>query len=115
MRRVSCSSTALLLGVPAPTEVRIQILPTVLVAAVAITHVVAVDLQPHRSEAVAVTAVADGDAITVAKFGHVRLLGVKAASADARDRLIEIVLRRWVRLEHDGAAFDEHRRPAAYV
>ena len=104
-----------------------QILPTVFVVAVAITHTVPFDERPRRSEAVAVTAVADGDTITVAKYGRVRLLGIKAPelgrgsttaapfAQEARDRLSELVLHRWVRLEHDGGRFDEHRRQPAYV
>jgi micrococcal nuclease len=104
-----------------------QILPTVLVAAVAITQTVPFASRPRRSEAVAVTAVADGDTITVAKYGRIRLLGIKAPelgrrsttsapfAQEARDRLSELVLHRWVRLEHDGGMFDEHRRQPAYV
>jgi micrococcal nuclease len=104
-----------------------QILPTVLVATVAITQAIPFGSRPRRSEAVAVTAVTDGDTITVTKYGHVRLLGIKAPelgggsttsapfAQEARDRLSELVLRRWVRLEHDGGMFDEHRRQPAYV
>jgi len=104
-----------------------QILPTVLVAAVAITQTIPFNSRPRRSEAVAVTAVADGDTITVAKYGRVQLLGIKAPelgrgsttsapfAGQARDRLNEMVLHRWVRLEHDGGIFDEHHRQPAYV
>jgi endonuclease YncB( thermonuclease family) len=104
-----------------------QILPTVLVATVAITQTIPFGSRPRRSEAVAVTAVTGGDTITVTKYGRVRLLGIKAPelgrgpttsapfAQEARDRLSELVLRRWVRLEHDGGVFDEHRRQPAYV
>jgi endonuclease YncB( thermonuclease family) len=80
-----------------------------------------------RSEAVVVTAVIDGDTIAVAKSGRIRLLGIDAPEAgrgfdteapfarEARERLIELVLRRWVRLEQDGAAFDVYKRRLAYV
>src|SRR5262245_61948807 len=106
------------------TEVRVQILRTVLVAAVAVSQTVPLGLR--RSEAVVVTAVIDGHTIAVAKFGRIRLLGIDAPelgrgfdtqapfAQEARDRLIEIVLLRWVRLEPDGATFDTYRRRLAY-
>src|SRR5262245_46624130 len=111
---------------PPPTEVCMQILPTVLAAGVAISHASALTAPPKRSEAVVVTAVVDGDTITVAKFGRIRLLGIDApeigrgfdSSApfayEARERLMEMVFHRWVRLEHDGATFDTYHRRLAY-
>jgi len=104
-----------------------QILPTVLVAAVAITQTIPFAYRPKRSEAVVVTAVADGDTITVAKFGRIRLLGIDAPelgrgfdtsapfAQEARDRLREMIFHRWVRLEQDGETFDTYRRRLAYV
>jgi len=103
----------------------VQNLRTVLVAALAVSQTV--PFAPKRSEAVVVTAVIDGDTIAVAKFGRVRLLGIDAPemgrgfdtsapfAREARDRLSELVLRRWVRLEPEGAAFDVYRRRLAYV
>ena len=104
-----------------------QILPTVLVAAVAITQTFPFASRLKRSDAVVVTAVIDGDTITVARFGRIRLLGIDAPemgrgfdtaapfAQEARDRLIEMVFHRWVRLEQDGATFDTYRRRLAYV
>jgi micrococcal nuclease len=104
-----------------------QILPTVLVAAVAITQTLPFASRPKRSDPVVVTAVIDGDTITVAKFGRIRLLGIDAPemgrgfdtaapfAQEARDRLIEMVFHRWVRLEEDGEPFDSYRRRLAYV
>ena len=74
-----------------------------------------------------VTAVIDGDTIAVSKAGRVRLLGIDAPeigrgfdtqapfAQQARERLIELVFRRWVRLEPDGATHDVYRRRLAYV
>jgi micrococcal nuclease len=108
-------------------EVRMQILRTVVVAAAAISHTVPLGRAGQRSEAVVVTTVIDGDTIAVSKFGRIRLLGIDAPETahgfdtpapfarQARERLIELVLRRWVRLEQDGATFDAYRRRLAYV
>ena len=102
-----------------------QNLLIVVAAAVSISQLV--PFAPRRSEAVVVTAVIDGDTISVARFGRVRLLGIDAPelgrgfdtqapfAGEARDRMRELVLRRWVRLEHDGASFDAYRRRLAYV
>src|SRR5215510_3601496 len=65
-----------------------------------------------RTGPVLVTRVNGGDSITVASVGSVRLLGIEASSARARERLESIVIRRWVRLEYDAAGASRHR---AYV
>jgi endonuclease YncB( thermonuclease family) len=110
---------------PRQTEVPVQILRTAFIVAVAVVHIVS--SAATRSEAVVVTAVFDGDTIAVTKFGRIRLLGIDAPeigrgfdtpapfAREARDRLTELVLRRWVRLEHDGTAIDMYRRRLAYV
>lgn len=66
-----------------------------------------------RSDPVLVTRVTGGDAITVASIGRVRLLGIEAVDARARERLESLVVRRWVRLEYDDAAGSSRGR--AYV
>jgi len=111
----------------APTEVRMQILPALLAAAVAMTQTFPYGSRPKRSDPVVVTSVSDGDTITVTKFGRVRLLGIDAPeigrgfdtpapfALEARDRLISMVLHRWVRLEQDGTTFDTYHRRLAYV
>jgi|KBSMisStandDraft_5_1062788.scaffolds.fasta_scaffold1248187_2 endonuclease YncB( thermonuclease family) len=68
-----------------------------------------------RSDPVLVTRVSNGDSITVATIGSVRLLGIEASSAGARERLESMVFHRWIRLEYDdgdGARASRHR---AYV
>ena len=71
--------------------------------------------------------VIDGDTIDVATVGRVRLLGIDAPEIgrgfdtsapfgrEARARLTALVLRRWVRLEYEGAATDAYNRRLAYV
>ena len=92
-----------------------------------------------RSDPLLVRAVIDGDTIDVALYGRVRLLGIDAPEVgrgfdtsapfgrEARDRLSQLVLHRWVRLEQDdrlrasGAsagqapALDSYNRRLAYV
>ena len=80
-----------------------------------------------RSEPVMVRAVIDGDTIAVTTFGRVRLLGIDAPeigrgfdtaapfAREARDRLTQLILRRWVRLEQEGAPIDSYNRHLAYV
>src|SRR6266403_5715386 len=92
--------------------------PPVVVASAAI---------PHRSDPVLVRAVLDGDTIDVATVGRVRLLGIDAPEIGrgfdtaapfaraARDKLAELVLHRWVRLETDGDRVDAYKRRLAYV
>lgn len=80
-----------------------------------------------RSEPVLVRSVIDGDTIDVAMFGRVRLLGIDAPEVgrgfdtaapfarEARDRLIALIMRRWVRLEQEGPVLDAYNRRLAYV
>lgn len=80
-----------------------------------------------RSDPVVVRAVVDGDTIDVAGIGRVRLLGIDAPelgrvfdtpapfAREARDRLVALVLNRWVRLEQEGAPLDVYDRRLAYV
>src|SRR5580765_9093702 len=81
----------------------------------------------RRSDPVLVRAVLDGDTIDVATFGRVRLLGIDAPEIGrgfdtaapfaraARDRLAELVLHRWVRLEIEDDRSDAYGRHLAYV
>ena len=67
-----------------------------------------------RSDRVLVRSVIDGDTIDVGAVGRVRLLGIDAPELgrgfdtsapfgrEARDRLTQLVLHRWVRLEQEG-------------
>ncbi len=101
-----------------------QILLAMAVAAVAAASPSS-DLK--RSEPVLVRAVVDGDTIDVARYGRVRLLGIDAPEVghgldtpapfgkESRERLIALVLGRWVRLEQDGVALDVYNRHLAYV
>jgi micrococcal nuclease len=103
-----------------------QILIIAAVSAAAITSTMSAQTTA-RSESVLVTAVIDGDTITVQTYGRVRLLGIDAPKIgrggaapapfgkDARDRLSSLVLRRFVRLETDGARLDVRARHGAYV
>jgi micrococcal nuclease len=104
-----------------------QILPTLLATAVAVSQTPPASHRITRSDPVLVTAVFDGDTIAVAKLGRVRLLGIDAPEVrhgfdtaapfarEARDRLIALVLHRWVHLEQEGAALDSYQRRLAYV
>src|SRR5215470_9987998 len=72
----------------------------------------------ERSESVLVRVVIDGDTIDVDQFGRVQLLGISAATPlanEARDKLIGLVLHRWIRLESDADNTDARRRRASYV
>jgi endonuclease YncB( thermonuclease family) len=96
---------------------------------IATTTVVALQLSqaPTRSAAVLVTAVFDGDTIDVATIGHVRLLGIDAPEVthgldtaapfarEARERLADLVLRRYIRLEFEGVRDDVYGRRLAYL
>ena len=98
-----------------------QIVRTSLLACVAIAQL----LRPARSEPVLITSVIDGNTIEVQSIGRLRLLGIRAPALgrtfdgntpgrQARDRLASLVLRRWVRLEHEESSdhFASTRRPA---
>ena len=83
--------------------------------------------QTHRSDPVLVRRVIDGDTIEVSTVGRVRLLGIDAPEIghgldsaapfgrEARDRLVSLVLNRWVRLEQEGPQLDAYNRHLAYV
>jgi micrococcal nuclease len=104
-----------------------QILIAALVFAVAIPQTSFVSTRVTRSDPVLVRSVVDGDTIDVATVGRVRLLGIDAPEIgrvldtpapfgrEARDRLTQLVLHRWVRLEQEGAALDVYSRHLAYV
>jgi endonuclease YncB( thermonuclease family) len=98
-----------------------QILSTVVVAAVAAGQFV---VPGRRSEPLLVTSVVDGRTIQVQSIGRVRLLGIELPRTDrglaagslgkqAKDRLTDLVLHRWVRLEYGGTTRSSsggHRR-----
>jgi len=104
-----------------------QILIAVAAAAVAAIHTSPLAARVTRSDAVLVRSVVDGDTIDVASFGRVRLLGIDAPelgrgydtsapfAREARERLAQLTLHRWVRLEQEGAALDVYNRHLAYV
>ena len=104
-----------------------QILITVALAAVAAIQTPSIAARLLRSESVLVRSVIDGDTIDVATMGRVRLLGIDAPeigrgfdtsapfAREARDRLTQLVLHRWVRLEQEGATRDVYNRHLAYV
>lgn len=80
-----------------------------------------------RSAPLLVRTVIDGDTIDVDTIGRVRLLGIDAPEIghgldtsapfgfEARAKLSALVLRRWIRLEIEGPAFDVYNRHLAYV
>jgi endonuclease YncB( thermonuclease family) len=104
-----------------------QILIALPLAAVAALQTSAPSPRTTRSDPVMVRAVIDGDTIDVTSVGRVRLLGIDAPEIgrgfdtaapfgrEARDRLTQLVLRRWVRLEHEGMMVDAYNRRLAYV
>jgi len=104
-----------------------QILIVAAAVAAAVFHTPSVQGRITRPESVLVRFVFDGDTIDVATVGRVRLLGIDAPEIgrgfdtpapygrEARARLTALVLRRWVRLERDGAATDAYNRRLAYV
>jgi micrococcal nuclease len=96
-------------------------------AAMAAVQPSPVDGTLTRSASVMVRTVVDGDTIDVASIGRVRLLGIDAPelahgldtaapfAREARERLAALVLKRWVRLEQEGAPLDVYGRHLAYV
>ena len=104
-----------------------QILIAVAAAAVAAIQTSPPIARVTRSDAVLVRSVVDGDTIDVVSFGRVRLLGIDAPelgrgydtsapfAREARERLAQLTLHRWVRLEQEGAALDVYNRHLAYV
>jgi micrococcal nuclease len=98
-----------------------QILLISVVAAVAAIQTPSAGQRLTRSESVLVRRVMNGDTIDVAGVGRVRLLGIDAPrpseplAREARERLAALVLRRWVRLEHEGSTLDAGDRQRAYL
>ena len=104
-----------------------QFLLTSLITAVAAVQTFSFSSPIKRSDPVLVRFVIDGDTIDVTRFGRVRLLGIDAPeigrgfdtaapfSREARDRLISLVLHRWIRLEQEGALLDAYSRHLAYL
>ena len=78
-----------------------RIVSTCLVAVVAISQLQA---SFQRSEPLLVTSVIDGRTLQVQSVGRVRLLGIEPVrgSAQAKRRLEDLVVHRWVRLEYAG-------------
>src|SRR4051812_18227210 len=112
---------------PRRMESRMQILIALVMAAVAAAQMPSASMRVTRSAPLLVRAVVDGDTIDVASVGRVRLLGIHAPEIgrgydtsapfgrEARERLTQLVLRRWVRLEQEGPIFDLYNRHLAYV
>jgi micrococcal nuclease len=104
-----------------------QILITAAMLAVVIIETPAQAPRVTRSASLLVRSVIDGDTIDVATVGRVRLLGIDAPELgrgfdtsapfgrEARARLTQLVLHRWVRLEMEGAERDVYNRHLAYV
>jgi endonuclease YncB( thermonuclease family) len=104
-----------------------QILIAVAAAAVAAVQTSPLTARVTRSELVLVRSVIDGDTIDVTTIGRVRLLGIDAPEIgrgfdtpapfgrEARDRLTQLILHRWVRLEQEGPTLDTYNRRLAYV
>jgi micrococcal nuclease len=100
-----------------------QILPIVTVVTLAVISTPV----PARADPVLVRSVLDGDTIDVVGVGRVRLLGIDAPELahghgtaapfayEAREKLVELVLHRWVRLEADVERVDGYNRHLAYV
>jgi micrococcal nuclease len=104
-----------------------QILIAVALTAVAAVQTSSFSTRVTRSDPVLVRAVVDGDTIDVVSVGRVRLLGIDAPELgrgfdtaapfgrEARDRLTQLILHRWVRLEQEGPVLDVYNRHLAYV
>src|SRR5436309_9731197 len=108
-------------------EVCVQILRTLVAAAVAALQTFSTTPRLTRSELVMVNSVIDGDTINVTTFGRVRLLGIDAPETshgldtpapygrEARERLSRLIWHRLVRLESEGPTVDIYNRRLAYV
>jgi micrococcal nuclease len=104
-----------------------QILIAGALTAVAAIQTSALAARVTRSAPVLVRSVIDGDTIDVATVGRVRLLGIDAPEVghgfdtsapfgrEARERLTQLVLHRWVRLEQESSTRDVYSRHLAYV
>jgi endonuclease YncB( thermonuclease family) len=89
-----------------------QFLLIVIAATIAVAETPA---KLQRSESLLVRAVPSGDSVDVATIGRVHLLGITAPGTRtgpgagsigirARDRLADLVLRHWVRLEYESGS-----------
>jgi micrococcal nuclease len=104
-----------------------QILIAVAMAGIAAIQTSSFPPRVTRSDSVLVRSVIDGDTIDVATVGRVRLLGIDAPemgrvydtaapfAREARDRVTNLILHHWVRLEQEGATLDVYSRHLAYV
>lgn len=104
-----------------------QILIAVPLMAVAALQTSSFSTRVTRSDPVLVRSVIDGDTIDVSTVGRVRLLGIDAPELgrgydtaapfgrESKERLTQLVLHRWVRLEQEGPALDVYNRHLAYV
>jgi endonuclease YncB( thermonuclease family) len=104
-----------------------QFLHVLLIATIAFIQTSPLIGRNGRSDLVLVRSVIDGDTIVVSTLGRVRLLGIDAPEIgrgfdtsapfgrEARERLTQLLLHRWVRLEQDGATLDTYNRHLAYV
>lgn len=104
-----------------------QILRTLVAAAVAALQTFSATPKVNRSELVLVKSVIDGRTISVTTFGRVRLVGIdipkrsqgRGSSTpyanDARDKLSGMILNRWIRLESEGPTKDIHSSHMAYA
>jgi len=104
-----------------------QILRTVMAGALAALQAFSATAKFSRSELVLVKSVIDGDTISVTTFGRVRLLGIDAPETshgldtsapfgnEARDKLSQLILNRWIRLESEGPTRDIYNRHLAYA
>ena len=104
-----------------------QILRTLVAAAVAALQTFSATPKLNRSELVLVKSIVDGDTISVTTFGRVRLLGIDAPETshgldtpapfgnEARDKLSRLILNRWIRLESEGPTRDIYNRHLAYA
>jgi micrococcal nuclease len=120
-------SASAIRAIPRHMESRMQILLSLVVGAVAVFQTPPLAGRVTRSNPVLVRTVIDGDTIDVLSVGRVRLLGIDApeigrgfdSSApfgrEARERLISLILHRWIRLEQEGASLDTYNRHLAYV
>jgi len=114
-------------GNPHELELRMQILIAAALTAVAAIQTSSFTTRVTRSDPLLVRSVVDGDTIDVTTVGRVRLLGIDAPEIgrvydtpapfgrEARDRLTQLILHRWVRLEQEGPALDVYNRHLAYV
>src|SRR5688572_869541 len=112
---------------PAPPTRLPRTTRLVLVSASLATPSMAAQSQPRPDKTFVVRFVVDGDTLEVAGAGRVRLLGIDAPelgsgfetpapfAREARERLVSLAGRQWVRLERDDQKKDSYGRALAYV